>query len=700
MKKIIAYSLAIAALISVSCDRMETPTPSGKKHQITASIGPDTRTTYNEVGNTAEFSWLQYDRIRVLVSKATDESKAINYYGYQADAAGNPSTFTSEGDPDWDTYPRLGWAVYPALTVGGNKDGYTVTLPASYSLGSDLTAVGVPMFGLEVSEEVFNFTTAVGVLKFTLTNVPVTARKVVLKTSDGVAGKFALNADIATTGILLSTADAENTNDITVSFPQQTAGSTISLYMPVPVGDISAGATIEIQDGSGNPLKTTAPTVKAIPIARNTVLSLPAIAVEDWVDLGTGKYMDDHGFYYLGIGGRTAEDYADVKIEKSLAAGNTMYRITTPYASCPYADSYLPGAAQYLYIEVVDAENGIVANHSYKYEDGATLMFDCPWWGYGYFYYNNRILKYDGSGNPANIQLAPYYSALYGDDFSQNPKIEVVFPGAEPMLAENYGYAAATSAAYNSGSVTVTMAAPATSVKVKVASSVDAAAEALMDGTYDLSFDASDTKELTGLTLGENYCLVYMVETASNGYTLKKGGSFTYGSIELTSSMITVSTDATYDGGTLYDGAGYAALVDGNLENFWHSAYESVPGDDYDWANLDPTYGAYIDIALDSSIKTFRLKYITRYNNPNGSPRAIVFAVSNDGSSWTIVDTVEEDYMNVGANETVLLPILEASESFSYLRIGITKAGPTPSILTVPKGGSTSLTEIYLYGVN
>lgn len=706
MKQTVFTLMALAILTLSSCAKRELDVRepvAGKTHTIQAIIdqgSADVKTSYVEGASTATFSWGTGDEIQLVVYNANTPFTAAKY-GYSAQASGANVAFNAIGTPDFTAYPKSGYAVYPnSITTGGAKDAFTLQLPAEYTVtGTNFTAVGVPLIGAEVSTDTYLFKPAVGVLKVTLSNVPTSARKLVLTSgSDNLSGVAYLDEIAYQGGVTMGEGFASGIgHSITVNFPQQIAGSTIGVYIPVPVGTISAGATLEVQDGSGNPIKTTPATVNPITIAQGHLTPLAgAISVEDWNSLGTGKFMDDHGFWGLGDDGRTAGDYASVTIEQNASEPNR-YRIAAPYANCTDVATYLPDAAEYLYLEVL-ADDTVIYD-SYQYGNGSYIMFDAPVWGYDPLYQNSRVINKDGSGNPLNIQLAPYYIDFSAANCAENPKIEIVFPGATPMLAENFNYVNNASAVYAAGNVYVTMSAPVTAVKVKVAGTIADAVTELLAGNEDLSFAADGNQPLP--LLDADYFLVYMVENAGHGYTFVNGGEFHTLEVPLGPGMIAVSTDATA-GGVAYDGGTYEALVDGDPTTYWHSAYESMAGDDYDWNDLDPTYGAYIDIYLPATpLKTFHLEYTTRHNNGGNVPRAMVFAVSNDGTNWTYVDTIEDDaLMNVGAGVTVTLPELVASASFEYLRIGITKAGPTPNILTTPAGGSTSIAEIKLFGIN
>lgn len=729
-----AYTLlGIALLLSASCAKMEENAapeqPVSFRIKATIDNSAATKTSYTEdMGyKTAHISWMAGDQFKLVVYN--NSTHGANFYRCnvrEGTINGGFAEFELYGTFDEDNFTRAGYAVYPSdLTIGGNEDdGITVTLPAAYSVsGTDLTQVKVPLIGVEqdVEGHDYDFFNAVGVLKITLTNVPVSARKVVLVSEyDNLSGTFPLDPH---NGLkMVDCADGTGGHSITVNISQQTAGSTISVYMPVPVGYISAGAYFEVQTIDGTAIKTTAATTKEIEIKKGHLLPLPAISVEDWVSIGTGKYMDDHGFYYLWTDGRSADDYKDVIIEQH-SVETHRYRIYRPYASCVSVETDLPNASDYLYIDLVDATRGIVANHSYKYDNDSKIMFDAPYWGYDDLYHNSRIIKYDGDGNPANIQLAPYYYDFYTANCAQNPKIEIVFPGSTPMMADCFNYANGASASYSDGAVSVNISnALVTGVKVKVVTesseyaAINAGITALMGGDADLTFTASGSQDLS-LPSG-TYYMVYMVETDGHGSTFKKGGSFNViNEIPLTADMIYVNTDAgSRDGLKHYDGNGKNALVDGNISTFWHTPWgtraavwswygpdgaygtifdDSYTQDDiYDYLDLDPTYGAYIDIDLGSSktVSDFQVHACLR-NASADFPKHVIIYTSANGSDWTQQAEVANVCSGIAAGAWIN-PIACSSDAARYIRFSIIENTSSIDLRNSSAQGCTHLAEI------
>ena len=713
--------IALAALALAACAKeVESPVAPAPKASrtvtITAGFDETTKTAYDAQG---KFSWVQGDKIGIVVTDGTTTKQVT----FTADSDGSPAFFTGEVE---EGFELTQWASYPFTQ---EYDGYACNdlawdeeiggwrLWGSIKPALEDPLSCIPLIGKKIGNTPsYSFKTAVGVVKFTVENVPTDAAYAYLEVPQGDAN---LNGwyDLSPEGYLLMENAIEPwANRYNWNAPTE-ANTTLDYYFFLPVGTIPAGSWFELCKADWSAIDSFQ-IKQDIQVVRNAVVNVAPIhfepyVPEGWNSLGMGLFMDDDAFYANGYYGRTADDYIPVEIQQNTKDA-TQFRLVNPYQA--YIDltggemvENPVGPSEYLTFQLrSDIGSNFVLNDSYRtglaYYDWGESAFDHPYWSGVANYWNNRVIKKGSNGLPANIQLAPvYFRASDWAQFnnaSENPKIEIVFPGYQPLLPNN-NYPTQASAAYSDGAVNVTINSETISaVRVKVAASLDAGVAAMEMSQYDLTFTASGSQELE-LAPG-TYRLVYKVETNGRGYTYKDGGNFEVSSlakVALTADMITVSTDATYGGGNSYDGGTYTALVDGNLETYWHSAYQTQEGDDYDWNDLDPTYGAYIDIALNAPLKTFQFRYTTRHNNSGNVPRAMVFAVSSNGSDWSIVDTVEDESMNVGSGVTVTLPVLTANASFTYLRIGITKAGDDQD-LTVPAGGSTSIAEIALYGNN
>lgn len=301
MNKTIIISMAVAVLALCSCAKLENEVPvAAPTHDavqtLTACIdNTDSKTQYEESGNKAIMSWETLDEIKLLVYAASDPDKAANFYRFRAQSSGGTAEFAPVGNagqsitPDFTTYPRAGFAVYPSdLTVGGKLGAYTITLPGSYTVsGTDLSRIKVPLLGSTTPADGshYTFKTAVGVLKVTLNNVPSNARKLVLtgQESDQLSGVFPMDLE---NGLQMSACSGSAGNVITVNFDSPSHGSTLVVYIPVPVGTLSTGATFDVQDNAGTSIKKVT-TKKDLGIVRNHMLPLPAFSVDPMMDVFT-----------------------------------------------------------------------------------------------------------------------------------------------------------------------------------------------------------------------------------------------------------------------------------------------------------------------------------------------------------------------------------------------------------------------------
>lgn len=438
MKKyLFALTAAAVALLS-SCAKEEAPatvesTPG--TFTITARIDNDaTKTHYVEGTSSAALFWNAGDRFKLMIYK-NDEGKASNFYSFEADAdaAGSEATFSIvAGSMDLTTYTPAGYAVYPnTLGTSGVKDAYTVTLSGEYTVasGSDLSKVSVPMIGVPTDAADANtyvFTPAVGVLKVQLSNVPADACKVVLKAvdSDNLSGVFPLDA---VNGFRM--ADATNAgHTVTVNFPAQAEGSDLAIYMPVPVGTISAGAVLEVQDNSGVALHTTPATVKAINVEKGQLIPIKAFSI-DWKTLGTGKFVDNFLWASMGVATSTTDEvgYIDVTIQQN-NVNPAKYRLVNPYASILAKLGKTQDASHNDFLEftIADANtvNFVTTNTGYDSGSGIVRLEDLGGT-------NNKVFL-GTADDPKIIQLAPKYGSNGTFAYTRSGRdnmIRIAFPG-------------------------------------------------------------------------------------------------------------------------------------------------------------------------------------------------------------------------------------------------------------------------------
>lgn len=720
MKTRYILTLALGTMIAFACNKEEieqpeivpeTPKTEGLT-EIKAEI-VETKTTYDVDG---KFSWLSTDKITVVVyNSGTNE---LNHYTF-SNSTGNGTSATFTGGPVADPYVEEGFALYPnpndaaAGTVsldkaGAHDTGVQVVKRQEITPNLSNPMAAIPLIGRKNGSGIYQFKTAVGVLKVTVTDIPADAKYLYLYDPSGTypfSGKFAIG-DLSELRAADAVSPSGNDFKTTINFTPEAAGETRVFYIPVPTGTIPAGVQLKMDKGYPSFANIfTKTTTKEIPVTANHVTPLAAIAAETWNNVGTGKFMDDDGFYATGYYGRTASDFINVTIEQH-ASDASRYRIVNPYQAYIDAQSKTPmvgakGPDSYLYFTLKD---GYVDFDTYRcgldyYSYYGEFAMNSPK-AKGYSnYWNNTVIKYAGDGvTPLNIQLAPIYTTVADGSVlascHQNPKIEIVFPSSSPMLTEGANYANRGTVTCSNNTASAVLGTDVGEIKAVAASDLASGVAAIKaDAAGVLTFTTSESQDFAGLADG-TYRLVYRVSEGdgTHGFTFKDGGDFTvYSGVKIDLSTCTVSPIATEtsEGSVAY-------LYDGNTSTYWHSPW-SVAG------TYDSTYGIYIDVDLGSGneVTKFKARFHLR-NSLNDHPDHIKIYASTDGSSWgSALADVSGIYSTYGQNSwTDFVPFTAASAS-RYVRIAILQStGDNGEVSDLTSTGCTHLAELELYNMD
>ena len=319
--------LSVCALSMLSACKKEISFPAEPAvSKITAYFSDSATKTFYE-GET-KFNWVEGDRIFLVVTN-TGDGRA-DHYSHYASASGPVADFTGSSPAgEWEA---SGYALYPALTHGGSASaGLDLTLPQLYSVTSaDNFMSVIPLIGVADKDNPYRygFRTAAGVLKVQFSNVPSSATYVLLESTAAIRGTFPLNGMTAENGCLMSEVTNPG-NDVYVSFPSPAQGSTITVYIPVPVGTIPAGATLSLLDANGTVLVKTQPTKADIPVERNKVLNITPkspIAYEI-PDVDLSNLLGEYGMIDYGAGPYSSNATpGDIVLEASddASKGNVM----------------------------------------------------------------------------------------------------------------------------------------------------------------------------------------------------------------------------------------------------------------------------------------------------------------------------------------------------------------------------------------
>ena len=485
MKKLFYSVLALAGILAVSCNKViekeVTPvldTESVSTHTVTIHAGFDalTRTAY---ANDKTFSWVKGDTIQVYtVNAETDKARiaklvaqesgaSVDFAGEVEDGFELSSIAFYTAANSWIDWDENDVYFYLPGTTAIDDDSYT------FSVESGNPMSNVPLIGVEDSDGVFHFTTATGVLKFNLTDLPAEAAYFELTADDGnmLQGYFAvdfenyqINRDGGKEGTYTYTDKDGKEQTARYSYSNlfykftPDADGKATIYVPVPVGTLGQGAEIEILDADGKTIFSKK-TKKDITISRNKITELTALSCKiEWVSLGKGMFGDHYHF--------NADYDQEVEIQQN-AAEPAQFRLVDPYAGYREIMEYEPtgeeyGPDDYLYFTVLQkgdkvSSTTVTLDDLVWFEDYYTGIIDdnygvdpalvhpSSWTSFKESdWARSIVVKYQADGiTPANIQLAPVFYWLtdpeegsgywtgYSNTIGMNNLIEIRFPGAE-----------------------------------------------------------------------------------------------------------------------------------------------------------------------------------------------------------------------------------------------------------------------------
>lgn len=260
------YFAAFFALIIVGCSKADNE----KNYETTddgvtfINLGVEQSVTKTSLTGTVDILWSAGDQI--AVDTYSDGMKTFTLVDGEGTASGTfsyPGTVTVTGGE----YGRT--TFYPASmdpVYNGGDEKWHITLPDEYTWSEQ--GIKAPMYTW-IGKSYDYLKMMGGVLKVDAYNIPSDADKLVFTTSNQkVSGEFAFD------GTDIDTSDDDVNKTITISF---TAGalSSRTFFIPVPVGNYTAGATIQLKDSGNNVLKNK--TAPALSVARGEIKYLPAI---------------------------------------------------------------------------------------------------------------------------------------------------------------------------------------------------------------------------------------------------------------------------------------------------------------------------------------------------------------------------------------------------------------------------------------
>lgn len=576
MKKLFYSVLALAGILAVSCNKeIEKPVTitdfeSVSTHTVTvrADFGAETRTAY---ANDKTFSWVQGDTIQVYT--VNEETGMARVAKLVAQESGASVDFVGEVE---DGFELTSFAVYTAKSswLSWDENNFYVYLPGTtaidndeyqFNVDSDNPMSNVPLVGSVDSEGVLHFSTATGVLKFNLTDLPSEATYFELGADDGnmLQGYFSVDVENGTInreggreGTYTYTDKDGNEQTARYSYSNlfyvftPSAAGEATIYVPVPVGTLGAGATVRIYNEDDEVIFTKK-TTKDITVTRNKVTELAALSAKvEWVSLGTGKFGDHYHF--------NADYDVDVEIQQN-GSDPTEFRLVNPYAGYRELTEYEAtgdetGPDPYLVFRILrkgERVGGITVTHDdlVYFDAYYTGMIDDSYGVDPFLAHPSRwssefpeddwlrsiVVKYQADGvTPANVQLAPVFFWVTdkeagrgywsGDtNLAANNMIEIKFPGAERVDLEasvSYLEIADSTPAQATAIVEATFSNAIASAKIVIAADETKAAEALASGADATTVTAAGECEVklpANAPSGDYY--VFMQTTVAEGLT-------------------------------------------------------------------------------------------------------------------------------------------------------------------------------------
>ena len=454
MKKILYSFAALALLALVSCEKEidntidENPvnTVTGNVMTIEARMSKEsTKTNYDSDG---KFTWVSTDQIIVIahVDGNANNQKSFTFTTSAGNITeeGRAATFTGSVD---DGYVA-DYAAYPISLASNNPgSGYNapfVKVPSNVS-GEISSAM---LIGISDGAGGYTFNTAMSLFKINISGVPASASKIRLVTSDKenypLDGDFTL---VESEGVVTldfahyhSEWSAYDKGYLNVDISARGAISGEDFYFNVPVGTYPARTlSIQVLDGSDNVMSERVIT-KALTTNRNELLTLPALTMDCWETLGTGKFIDNflwNKVYYRNNAevDKDALGYVDVIIQQNIA-NNKKYRLVHPYANKAAQLGYtLSENDEYL---VFTLDGSSVAGFD-THKTGVRL---------DYYQRNEKIEFVSSAENkilagtdtaPIIVQLAPKYTYVDVDSSydksGEKNMIRIIFPGVANLDA-------------------------------------------------------------------------------------------------------------------------------------------------------------------------------------------------------------------------------------------------------------------------
>ena len=308
------------------CNTAELAPIEPEIHSIQAIMeGEDTKTSVSDAGY---FTWAEGDKIWLQTTNGGVE-------GTLSSGAGTSNATFSYGA---HLGSMTGKAVYPFGDHAISETTLTVSLPASYDLGTCTDNTNAAMYAV-VSEGTLKFTHMAGLMRFEFKEAPVGTNQFKITVDKKINGKFTadLTEDYPTLTVGEASTDEEKT--ITINFIPLEEAKDLRIFVPLPIGTYESLA-LELNAGENNVWKYSKEITNTI--NRKSLLLMPTISMGGSIggdiendgsidgDIDNGEYGDHYikfedGSTYTDLGVFTAEGTGSstkiVKLDTNVETG-------------------------------------------------------------------------------------------------------------------------------------------------------------------------------------------------------------------------------------------------------------------------------------------------------------------------------------------------------------------------------------------
>lgn len=285
MKKLMYFAAAVLALAACQKEvEKAVQTTPVKTHTVTikAGFGGETKTAYDAQG---KFSWVGGDQIGVVVSNEAGDEQVVPFITQDS---GQVAVFTGEVPEGFEvshyaTYPYTrtqdGYACND-FAYDPSKKGFRLWGSIKPSLTDPLAST--PLLATKDAEGFFQFSTATGIVKFTVKNVPMDTYYAYLEIpSDKDKTQYNLNGWYAPTDdgtIEMATAVDPWQERYNWNVPTE-VNSTMDYYFFIPAGTLPAGTKFELCNSGWAAIKSFA-VGSDIQVKRNIITNVAPIEIE------------------------------------------------------------------------------------------------------------------------------------------------------------------------------------------------------------------------------------------------------------------------------------------------------------------------------------------------------------------------------------------------------------------------------------